>query len=505
VTSAAAGAEVVLRLDNITKRFGSMIANDAISLSLHTGEVIALLGENGAGKTTLMNVLFGHYVAESGSIMAFSAPLPPGNPKAALARGIGMVHQHFTLADNLTVLDNILLGTQPLFSLRSGKTAARTRLTQLANDFGLAVPLDARVANLSVGERQRVEILNALSRNARILILDEPTAVLTPQEAESLFATLRKMTAQGLSIIFISHKLHEVMAIADRCIVLRHGRVVSDVATADTTPQALASLMVGGTLAMPTIAPGNPGPVRLHLDAVTAPGLAAITLSLQAGTITGLAGVSGNGQAALADLIGGGTAPTSGTLAVDGQPQRNWSTPAALAAGIGRIAEDRHKQGTIADFNLAENAMLETYQTRFARHSLIDWSAATAHANDLIKHYDIRCEGPAQPIRLLSGGNMQKLILGRVLDENPGIIIASQPVRGLDVGAIAFVHSRLIAARDAGAAILLISEDLDEVLRLSDTIHVISAGRLSPAFPRGTADAATLGLWMAGQGFRHAA
>jgi general nucleoside transport system ATP-binding protein len=505
VTPSEDGAEVVLRLDSITKRFGSMIANDAINLSLHKGEVVALLGENGAGKTTLMNILFGHYVADSGAITAFSTPLPPGNPKSALARGIGMVHQHFTLADNLTVLDNILLGTQPLFALRSGKTAARARLAQLADNFGLAVPLDARVASLSVGERQRVEILKALSRNARILILDEPTAVLTPQEAENLFATLRKMTTQGLSIIFISHKLHEVMAIADRCIVLRHGRVVGDVATATTTAQTLAALMVGGTLAMPTIAPGSPGPARLHLSCVTAPGLNSLTLSLHAGTITGLAGVSGNGQAALADLIGGGLAPAAGTLSVNGQPQPNWSTHTALAAGIGRIAEDRHKQGTIADFNLAENAMLETYQTRFSRHSLINWAAATNHAKALIKHYDIRCEGPTQPIRLLSGGNMQKLILGRVLEENPSIIIASQPVRGLDVGAIAFVHSRLIAARDAGAAVLLISEDLDEILRLSDVIHVISAGCLSPAFPRGTTDAATLGLWMAGQGFDHAA
>ena len=505
MTPAPTGAEVVLRLDTITKRFGSMTANDAISLSLHRGEVLALLGENGAGKTTLMNVLFGHYVAESGSIMAFSTPLPPGNPKAALARGIGMVHQHFTLADNLTVLDNILLGTQPLLSLRSGKTAARARLARLAADFGLAVPLDARVASLSVGERQRVEILKALSRNARILILDEPTAVLTPQEADNLFATLRRMTAQGLSIIFISHKLHEVMAIADRCIVLRHGRVVGDVATADTTPQALASLMVGGTLATPTIAPGTPGPARLHLANITAPGLHNLTLTLPAGTITGLAGVSGNGQAALADLIGGGLAPTSGTITVDGTAQPHWSTRAALAAGIGRIAEDRHKQGTIADFTLAENAVLETYYSRFSRRTLINWPAVAAHAKSLIARYDIRCEGPAQPIRLLSGGNMQKLILGRVLEESPRIIIASQPVRGLDVGAIAFVHSRLIAARDAGAAILLISEDLDEIMRLSDSIHVISAGRLSPAFPRGTATAATLGLWMAGQGFSHAA
>ena len=504
MTSQDSGAEEVLRLDRITKRFGSFTANDAISLSLKAGEVVALLGENGAGKTTLMNILFGHYVADEGSVTVFGQPLPPGHPSAALRAGVGMVHQHFTLADNLSVLDNIRLGTEGLLSF-GGARAARDKVARLSRDFGLAVDPAARVGSLSVGERQRVEILKALYRDARILILDEPTAVLTPQESEALFATLRQATGRGLSVIFISHKLHEVMAAADRCVVLRQGRVVGTVTTAQTSRAELAALMVGDQLAEARVAPGPSGPVRLRLDCVSAPGLSEVTMALRGGTITGLAGVSGNGQAALADLIGGTLTPTGGVFEVDGKPVAQWSPRAALAAGVGRIPEDRHKTGTVADFTLAENAALETYATRFARAGLMDWPAVRAHAEAIIKAYDVRCEGVDQRIRLLSGGNMQKLILGRVMEEAPGILIANQPVRGLDVGAIAYVHARLVAARDAGAAVLLISEDLDEITGLSDVIHVISRGRLSRSYARGELAQAEIGLLMAGQGADHAA
>ncbi len=500
----AAAAEVVLRLDGISKRFGALLANDAISLSLRRGEVVALLGENGAGKTTLMNILFGHYLADAGSVEVFGRLLPPGHPRAALNAGVGMVHQHFTLADNLTVLDNIRLGTEPLLSVRGPQTA-RARISALSRDFGLAVPPDARVADLSVGERQRVEILKALFRDARILILDEPTAVLTPQEADALFATLRAATARGLSVIFISHKLHEVMAISDRCVVLRRGRVAGEAVTAETTRADLARLMVGDQLAETRVTPRVGGPARLRLRDATAPGLKPLTLDLCGGTITGLAGVSGNGQAALADLIGGALAPASGTMEIDGAPVAAWSTRRALAAGVGRIPEDRHRTGTVADFTLTENTALETYATRFARGPILDWPAVRAHADAIIAAYDVRCEGRDQRIRLLSGGNMQKLILGRVLEERPAILIANQPVRGLDVGAIAYVHGRLLDARDAGAAILLISEDLDEITGLSDVIHVMSGGRLSPPFRRGTLTQAEIGLRMAGQGFTDAA
>ena len=499
------GGQVVLHLDAITKRFGPLVANDAISLTLHRGQVLALLGENGAGKTTLMNILFGHYVADSGHVLAFGRTLPPGNPRAALAAGIGMVHQHFTLADNLTVLENITLGTEPLFRLGRSRVAARARVVALAQDFGLVVHPDARVGDLTVGERQRVEILKALYREAKVLILDEPTAVLTPQEAEALFATLRLATARGLSVIFISHKLHEVTAIADRAVVLRHGRVVGNVKMTDTDRGQLAALMIGAEMAEARIAPGQAGAVRMRLTDVVAPGLRRVSLALRAGQITGLAGVSGNGQAALADLIGGALIPEAGLLEVDGQRPPAWSPRVAVAEGVGRIPEDRHKTGTVADFTLAENAALETYASRFARAGVMDWAAVRAHARDIIARYDVRCEGPDQRIRLLSGGNMQKLILGRVLEEKPGIILANQPVRGLDIGAIAYVHAQLVAARDAGAAVLLISEDLDEIMGLADVVHVISAGRLSPAFARGSMTPAALGLWMAGQGFSDAA
>ncbi|MCE6960496.1 ABC transporter ATP-binding protein [Cereibacter sphaeroides] len=502
---------VVLRLSGITKRFGALLANAGISLSLRQGEVVALLGENGAGKTTLMNILFGHYVADEGTVEVFGKPLPPGHPRAALAAGVGMVHQHFTLADNLTVLENILIGTAPLWRLSLGQRAARARVEALSRDFGLSVHPDAKVGSLSVGERQRVEILKALYRDARILILDEPTAVLTPQETEALFRTLRLAVAKGLSIIFISHKLHEVVEVADRCVVLRHGRVVGEVATAETDRHALAAMMVGEEVVPPEVAPPRPGAVLMRLQAVSTPhrgavpGLRAVTLDLRAGTITGLAGVSGNGQAALADLVSGLIRPDAGALMVAGAEVHDWTPRAAVGAGIARIPEDRHATGTIADFTLTENAILEGYRSRFAKGGWMDWRAARAFTEAIIRTYDVRCPGPETRIRLLSGGNMQKLILGRVLEPGPRIILANQPVRGLDIGAITYVHSRLLRARDEGAAVLLISEDLDEIMALSDTVHVMSEGRLSPGFARGTKTQADLGLWMAGHGFADAA
>ena len=498
----------VLRLCNITKRFGALTANDGLSLDLARGEVVALLGENGAGKTTLMNILFGHYTADEGHVEVFGQRLPPGNPRAALGAGVGMVHQHFTLAENLSALDNILLGTRPLWRAGLRRSAARARVLELSRRFGLAVDPDARISALSVGERQRVEILKALYRDARILILDEPTAVLAPQEAEALFATLRKMVAEGLSVIFISHKLHEVMAISDRVVVLRHGKLAGTVPTAGTDRHQLAAMMVGAEVEAPEVRPGQPGAVRLALRGVStprrgnAPGLRAVDLELRGGQILGLAGVSGNGQAALAGLLAGLEAPEAGQMELAGQAPALWSPRAAMQAGIARIPEDRHATGTIADFTLTENALLERYdRPPFARRGWMDWRAADGFTRGLIADYDIRCPGPDTPIRLLSGGNMQKLILGRALDGEPAVILANQPVRGLDIGAIGFVHRQLLAARARGAAVLLISEDLDEIMALSDVIHVIYEGRLSPGFARGTKTAAELGVWMAGGGF----
>ncbi|TWG99918.1 simple sugar transport system ATP-binding protein [Mesorhizobium sp. J18] len=497
-------APVVLRLSGVTKRFGSLTANDAISFSVRRGEIVALLGENGAGKTTLMNILFGHYVADEGTVEAFGKELPAGDPRAALNAGIGMVHQHFTLAENMSVLENIVLGTESMWLIRFDHRAARTRIGKLANDFGLAVDPDKRVAALSVGERQRVEILKALYRDARVLILDEPTAVLTPNETEALFRTLKILVAEGLSIIFISHKLNEVMAVSDRVLVLRGGRLVGESVTSRTTRAELAQLMVGREIPPPSVAPATVGGPILTFNEVstartgTGTPLDKVSFSLNAGEITGLAGVSGNGQAALAALLSGIERPMSGSITIGGKPVANWSPQAALSSGIGRIPEDRHAIGTIVDMSVTENAISERYRTRFSRHGFLDWSAARSFAEEIIRDYDVKCPSPETRIRLLSGGNMQKLILGRALDSDPSIILANQPTRGLDVGAVSYVHQRLLQARERGAAILLISEDLDEILALADRIVVISKGRLSAPSARGERSVREIGELMAG-------
>jgi simple sugar transport system ATP-binding protein len=499
--------DVVLRLSGITKRFGPLLANDAISLDLHRGEVLALLGENGAGKTTLMNILFGHYVADEGAIEVFGQILPPGSPKAALGRGIGMVHQHFTLADNLTVLDNVILGTEPLWRARSRHADARAKLAQLSETFGLTVKPEVRVADLSVGERQRVEILKALYRDARILILDEPTAVLTPQETEALFATLQKLVARGLAIIFISHKLNEVMAVSRRVVVLRQGKLVAERDTAETDRHELAELMVGRPIPEPKVEPAPLGPVVLELQGVTLAGegrslLQDISLNLHANEIIGIAGVSGNGQGVLADLVSGIVDPSRGTVSLFGQ-QIHYFDPARMVAyGVARIPEDRHAVGLVGDLSLEENLISARYrESPFSQRGLIDWKAVRDFAARIIAEYDVRCPGPQAATRLLSGGNMQKLILGREMAKSPRIILANQPTRGLDIGAVGYVHQQLLKARMNGAGVLLISEDLDELLALSDRVVVMYRGRMSPAMARSAVTIRQLGAMMAGHGF----
>jgi general nucleoside transport system ATP-binding protein len=509
----AAGQEMALQLSGITKRFGALLANDNISLQIARGEIVGLLGENGAGKTTLMNILFGHYVADAGSIEVGGTPLTPGSPGAALKAGIGMVHQHFTLADNLTVLDNIILGTENLFAFSSNRRGARARITQIGADFGLAINPDAAVSSLSVGERQRVEILKALYRNARILILDEPTAVLTPQESAGLFDTLRRFSEKGLSIIFISHKLGEIIAACSRVAVLRAGRLVADRSVAGATRGELADLMVGRKVAPAKAEPQVAGPVVLSLDKVSARRgnymLEDVSLDLRSGQILGMAGVSGNGQNLVADMISGLLLPQRGSMTLKGSAPRQVSPAAMVAQGVARIPEDRHSEGLIGDMSVTENAVLETFRTaRISRRGFIDWTKARRVAADIIEGYDIKCPGPDAKVRLLSGGNMQKLILGRVMSNAPAVILANQPTRGLDVGAVNYVHEQLLAARKRGAAILLISEDLDELLALSDAVSVMYRGQLSAPVRRAETNVATIGLMMAGQGFggdlRHA-
>ena len=500
----------VLRLRRITKRFGTLVANGGISLTLARGEVLALLGENGAGKSTLMSILFGHYRADEGDIEVFGAPLAPGNPKAALAAGIGMVHQHFTLADNLSVLDNVMMGSESLWQPFTRRAAARAKLLDVAQRFGLPAVPEAKVGALSVGERQRVEILKALYRGARILILDEPTAVLTPQESEALFDTLAQMVAQGLSIIFISHKLGEVLRVSHRIAVLRGGKLVAEVPAAGTTQAQLANAMVGHAVKPPERHParsvGAPvcvlGSVQTGGDSRDA--LRNVSLTLRAGEIVAIAGVSGNGQVALAELLCGTRRATAGSVQLLGTPLR--SSPAWLVQqGVARIPEDRHAVGVVGDLPLWENAVSERLRgPAFRRGPLVRRAAARVQAQRIVQAFDVRGGGLDATARSLSGGNMQKLILGRALlapdgeVATPKLIVAHQPTWGLDIGAVAYVQQQLIVARDAGAAVLVISDDLDEVMVLGDRIAVMHGGELGEARAAEGWTREAIGLAMAG-------
>jgi ABC-type uncharacterized transport system ATPase subunit len=495
----------VLEIDGVSKRFGTNLANDNISLTLAKGEIVALLGENGAGKTTLMSILFGHYMPDAGRILVDGAELPQGKPRAAIRAGVGMVHQHFSLAPNLTVLENVMTGTERLFSWRSGTSAARKKLLAIAERFGLKVDPGARLGDLSVGEQQRVEILKALYNDARILILDEPTAVLTNIEAERLFATLKEMARQSLSLIFISHKLDEVLTAADRIVVLRNGKMVAERRASATNKAELAELMVGRLVTRPVRKPSAPGALALEAAEVTVKidgveRLKSISFRLHEGEILGIIGIAGNGQAALAHLLSGTLSRTSGNLFLFGKPIGNLDVAAIVDAGIGRIPEDRNVEGVIGEMAIWENAVLERVSSpAFSHHGLVNRRAGMAFAKEIVDQFDVRGASPASRARLLSGGNMQKLILGRNLHRRPRILIAAQPARGLDEGAVAAVYGRLLEARRQGTAVLLISEDLDEVIALADRIQAIVGGRLSPTVEAGNADARSLGLMMAGE------
>ena len=514
----------VLQMQGISKRFGALLANDGISLTLHAGEVLALLGENGAGKSTLMSILFGHYLADAGQIHVAGQPLPPGDTRAALAAGVGMVHQHFTLAENLTVLDNVMLGTERLCALRTRRAAARAQLLATAQRCGLTVAPDARVAGLSVGERQRVEILKALVRGARVLVLDEPTAVLTPQEAQALFATLRQLVAGGMAVIFISHKLDEVMAVAQRAVVLRAGQVVAQADIANTSKAELARWMVGQSVPSLQREPARPRSAhtapRLQVRGLAAQGgqgarvaLQDVALAIAPGEMLGIAGVSGNGQGLLAQVLCGVVAPRAGQILLDGQPLAR-DPRGVVAQRVARVPEDRQAVGVVGDLPVWENLCAEALATpTFNSWGWIKRRAAQAYAQQSLQDFDVRGATLGRRTRALSGGNMQKLILARVLHradgQAPRLIVAHQPTWGLDIGAVGFVHGRLRAARDAGAAVLLISDDLDEIELLADRIAVICHGRLSPARPAADWSREQLGLAMAGDhpdhGVPHAA
>ncbi len=496
------------------------MANDGISLEVKTGEILALLGENGAGKSTLVSILFGHYVADSGSIEVNGQILKPGDPKAALNAGIGIVHQHFALADNLSVLDNVMLGTESLWSFATKKRSARAHLTGASEQFGLKIIPDALVGSLSVGQKQRVEILKALYRGAKILILDEPTAVLTPQESEGLFDTLRTLVAQGMSIIFISHKLPEVLRVSDRVAVLRHGKLVMLSDAKAVNQQQLAQAMVGHEIKaleavssrISSVSAASPA-VICELKNVSAKltdreQLHQVSLALRAGQITAIAGVSGNGQLALAQLLCGMLPARSGHVLLHQQMAPRGAV-AWVQAGVARIPEDRKGTGLVADLPFWENAVSEQLKTRtspFKRWGFVRARAARAHAQTIAERFDVRGSVAGRdadlPVARLSGGNMQKLILGRALlqadNKKVQLVIAHQPTWGLDVGAVRFVQEQILAARAAGAAVLLISDDLDEIFDMADQVAVIHAGQLSAARAAQAWTRESVGLAMAG-------
>jgi len=494
-----------LQFSKICKNFGSVVANDNISLSLGEGEILSILGENGAGKTTLMNILFGHYISDKGFIEVEGHRLTPGSTRASLDAGIGMVHQHFTLADNLTVLENIILGTEPLIRLWSQKKQAYKKLKELSKRFGLLINPDAKVADLTVGEKQRVEIIKALYRDASILILDEPTAVLTPQETKQLFKVLKEMVSAGLSIMFISHKLNEILEISDRILVLRQGKLVGEVATENASKESLAEMMVGRKVTRPAYEKLKIGKAVVELNNVClnasegSTALSDINLKIHEKEIVGLAGVAGNGQVGLASILQGLTSPSSGEFMLFGESLVKYGPCYLTESGVARIPEDRTNEGIIGEMELWENFLGEELRSKSKSGFIIDKKQAVRSAEKLIQEYDIRCEGPFASTRLLSGGNIQKLILARSLSNNPRFIIANKPARGLDEGAISFVQQQIIDAKTKGAGVFLISEDLDEIFELSDRIAVIFDGKLQGPFDINTVNINQVGLMMSGE------
>ncbi|MBM3568509.1 MAG: ABC transporter ATP-binding protein [Alphaproteobacteria bacterium] len=504
-------------LIGIDKRFGAVHANRAVDLTIARGSIAGIVGENGAGKSTLMSILYGFYAADAGEIRIRGRPVSIRNSSDAIALGIGMVHQHFMLVDTFTVLENVMLGAEGGAVLAAGLRAGRATLERLERDYGLGVDPDALVGDLPVGAQQRVEILKALYRGAEILILDEPTGVLTPAETEQLFRILRTLKARGTTVILITHKLREIMAVTDRVVVMRAGAVVAERDTAATTIEELAELMVGRKVRLDfAIAPCRPGPVLLkaeHLRVRDGRGvvrLDEVSFELRAGEIVGVAGVSGNGQTELLEVLSGIRPLESGRLTVGDRvvTAEAPADPAAMRAlGLAHVPEDRHRLGLVTAFAATESSVLG-YQRdpAYVRGPFSDQPAMSRHCAGVMERYDVRPRDPKLRSAGFSGGNQQKLILGRELNREPKILLAGQPTRGLDIGAIEFVHRRLIERRDAGCAVLLVSVELEEILSLSDRILVMCGGRIAGQLDRAEADERKIGLLMAGaQGTAQAA
>ena len=495
-----------LLMKDVVKRFPGVLANDHVDFDVQAGEVHALLGENGAGKSTLMKILYGLYQAEEGQTLIDENHVEITNPTDAIAHGIGMIHQHFMLVETLTVAENVALGLKSSRGLLTDIERVSERIVELAELYGLYVDPEAYIWQLSVGQQQRVEILKALYRGAALLILDEPTAVLTPQEVDELFHIMRQMTTDGHALIFISHKLHEVIDISQRVTVLRDGKKIGTKLTSETSKADLGSWMVGREVIFrPEKSLAAPGEVRLRLDNVSAlsergtKALKTVTLEVRSGEILGVAGVSGNGQRELAEVITGLRSMTEGKVYLEGKDISSIGVAERTESMLSYIPEERMRDGMIRNFTVAENLILREHnKSPYANSGFLDLKAISTHTDKLVSEYNVKTPSQETQVKSLSGGNIQKLVLARELSREPRVIIAAQPTRGLDIGATEYVHKQLVRQRGDGAATLLISEDLDEILAISDRIAVIYEGNIMGTLDAADATAEKLGLLMAG-------
>lgn len=499
--------EYVIEMLGIRKEFGGFVANDNITLQLEKGEIHALLGENGAGKSTLMNVLFGLYQPEQGEIRVKGKKVNITNPNIANNLGIGMVHQHFMLVENFTVTENIILGAEPTTMGYIKKKKAAEEIAALSKKYGLDVDPHAKIEDITVGMQQRVEILKTLYRGAEILIFDEPTASLTPQEITELIQIMKRLIAEGKSIILITHKLKEIMEVSDRVTVIRKGKGIGTVVTAETSPPQLAELMVGRQVEFTTVkTEATPGDVILQVQNIVVEDyrkvdkVKGLDLQVRSGEIVGIAGIDGNGQSELIEAITGLRKVKAGSISINGKEITNLKPRKITESSVGHIPQDRHKHGLVLDFSIGHNIVLQTYyQQPNSKNGIMNYKAVSKKANQIIEEFDVRTgDGEHTPARALSGGNQQKAIIGREIDRDPDLLIAALPTRGLDVGAIEFIHSRLIEQRDKGKAVLLISFELDEVMNVSDRIAVIYDGKIVDELDPKQTNEQELGLLMAG-------
>lgn len=499
--------EYVVEMLNIRKEFPGIVANDNVTLQLKKGEVHALLGENGAGKSTLMGMLFGMYQPEAGIIKVKGKEVKISSPNVANDLGIGMVHQHFKLVENFTVTENIILGCEPKKFLTVDVKSAAKRIDELSKTYGLNVDPYSKIEDISVGMQQRVEILKMLYRNAEVLIFDEPTAVLTPQEIDDLIKIMQNLINEGKSVILITHKLKEIKAAADRCTVIRRGKCIGTVDVKTTTEADMAKMMVGRQVSFKVDkVEANPGDEVLRLENLSVKnnkkvlGLKDFSLNVRKGEIVGVAGVEGNGQTELVEAITGMRGIESGSIFFNGKDISKTSIRKRIDEGIAHIPEDRHKRGLILDYTMEDNMVLKVYKNEpFSKNGLINRSKITEYANNIIETFDVRAgEGGKSMARSLSGGNQQKGIIGREVQSNPDLLIAVQPTRGLDVGSIEYIHKRLVEQRDSGKAVLLVSLELDEILNVSDRIAIVNNGELIGIVNASETDENEVGLMMAG-------